>query len=57
MNAVGHRETFCKIPQKPNKNEDNATARTSPLRDVPESSEEFTDNLVCEEASVSSDAP
>ena len=60
VNAVGHRETICKIPQKPknkNKNEDNATARGSPLRDLPEWSEEFADNLVGVEASVSSEAP
>ena len=60
VNTVGHWETFCKIPQKPtnkNKNEDNATARGCPLRDLPEWSEEFADNLVGEKASVSSDAP
>ena len=55
VNAVRHWETT--ETQNKKKNEVNATARTSPLRDVPEWSEEFTDNLVGEEASVSSDAP
>ena len=39
------------------KNEDNATARGSPLRDLPEWSEEFTDIFVGEEASASCEAP
>ena len=39
------------------KSEDIDTARRSPLRDLPEWLEEFADNVVDEEASVSSEAP
>ena len=60
VNAVGHWETCCEIPNKPqtkSKNQDNATARGSPLRDLPEWLQDFTDNLVDAAASVSSGAP
>ena len=58
VNPVGHWETSGKIPKKPKtKKGDIDGARGSPLRDLPEWLEEFTDNLMEQEASAQSEAP
>ena len=58
VRAVEDSKTSCKISQKPKtKNEDIERTRRSPLRDLPEWLEEFSDNSVDEKASATGEAP
>ena len=57
VHTVEHWETSCEIPQKPKTHMDSDGERGSPLRDLPEWLEEFTDNLVDAKAAASSEAP
>ena len=59
VRAVDLWVTSCKIPQKPKQKSNDVIdrVRRSPLRDLPQWCEEFSDNLPDEEASASNAAP